>query len=131
VARPKKSDALDADAVISAIREGKTQTEVAKESGLSVSRLNEWLHSDPERSARAREAMEASAEAWLDRGHAYLVDALPDNAEIARARALEQHCARRAAIRNPKRYGDKIEQTIEVGEKLEKIVRTVVDPAKS
>ena len=126
----KKADSLDEDAVISAIREGKTQTEVARESGLAVSKLNEWLHSTPERSARARDAMKASAESWLDRGHQYLLEAPPDSAEIARARALEQHCARRAAIRDPKRCGDKLETTVEVGERLEKIVRTVVDPQK-
>ena len=50
--------------------------------------------------------MEASAEAWLDRGLGVLTDA-KDMLEVHRARAIEQHCARRAAIRNPQRYGDR------------------------
>ena len=102
------TDSLDADTIIAKIADGATQREIAEEFGLSASRLNEWLHADPERSARAREAMEISAEAWLDRGLDALTAAEPEAVEIARARAIEQHCARRAAIRNPRRYGDKL-----------------------
>jgi transcriptional regulator with XRE-family HTH domain len=106
-----KIEAVGEDGIIDMIFEGKTQTEVAATLGIGVSRLNVWLHANPERSARAREAMAASAEAWLDRGFDALNSAPPDAQEIARARAIEQHCARRAAIRNPKQYGDKIETT--------------------
>lgn len=102
-------DILDEQTVIALIAEGATQRELAEKFGVRLSALNGWLHATEERSARAREAMMVSAEAWLDRGMQALMDAPPDNAEIARARAIEQHCARRAAIRNPRRYGDKIQ----------------------
>ncbi len=100
------------DSLIMRIAEGATQAELAGRLGVGVGSLNNWLHKEPERSGRAREAMRVSAEAWLDRGLKALNDALPDNAEIARARAIEQHCARRAAIRDPKRYGDKLQTEV-------------------
>jgi hypothetical protein len=50
--------------------------------------------------------MSESAESWLDRGLQALTAAASDNVEIQRARAIEQHCARRAAIRNPQ-YRDR------------------------
>ena len=101
------TDALDEDKIIALILEGSTQREIAESHGVSVGLLNWWIHATVERSARAREAMETSAEAWLDRGLESLLQAPPDTSEIARARAIEQHCARRAAIRNPRRYGDR------------------------
>jgi transcriptional regulator with XRE-family HTH domain len=98
----EKLDALGIDTVASRIEAGETQAELARSIGVDVGTLNRWLHSDPQRSARAREAMTVSAEAMQDRGLDALLSAPPDNAEIARARALEQHWARRAAIRNPR-----------------------------
>ena len=108
--KPTKTQTIESvgvDSILSMIRGGKAQTEIAAELGVGTSTLNEWLHGDPERSARTREAMAVSAETWLDRGLVALQDAPPEAAEIARARAIEQHCARRAAIRDPARYGDR------------------------
>lgn len=104
-----KLDALGIDALAEWIERGGSQYEISRDLGVSVGSLNGWLHATPERSVRARAAMASSAEAWVDRGHQYLVEAPGDAVEIARARALEQHCARRAAIRNPRRYGDKLD----------------------
>ena len=101
-------EAQGEEAILAKINGGLAQSEVAAEIGVSVGSLNGWLHENPERSARVRVAMASSAETWLDRGYAALRDAPGENAEIARARAIEQHCARRAAIRDPKRYGDKL-----------------------
>lgn len=106
-----KLDAHDFDDVLSRIEEGTSQAEIAKDLDCAVSTLNAWLHSTPERSARARTAMQASAESWLDRGLNYVVSARSDAVEIARARIMEQHCARRAAIRNPATHGDKLDLT--------------------
>ena len=99
---------LDEDDILSRIRGGSAQAEIAEELGIAASTLNEWLHRDPERSARARDAMAISAETWLDRGMRVLRDAERDQVEVARARALEQHYARRAAIRDPHRYADRV-----------------------
>jgi transcriptional regulator with XRE-family HTH domain len=111
MAKRPAQDAIEAkgeDWIFGEMGTGRSQTEIAQNIGVSVALLNYWLHANPERSARAKEAMERSAESWLDRGLETLLQALSDNAEIARARAIEQHCARRAAIRNPRRYGDKL-----------------------
>lgn len=97
------------DAIITRIEGGESQAEIARSFGLNPATVNAYLHETIERSARTKEAMTASAESWLDRGLQTLVDAPPEPAEIARARAIEQHCARRAAIRNPAGYGDKID----------------------
>lgn len=103
-----KLNAIGEDAVIEWITVGQTQAEICEKAGVGVGRLNAWLHENPDRSARARDAMKVSAEAWQDRGLKAIMDAAPDAVEIARARAIEQHCARRAAIRDPRRHGDKI-----------------------
>jgi len=99
---------LGIDHILDLIYAGQSQTEIARNLNISVASLNGYIHSRPEWSARAKQVYQESAESWIDRGHAYLVEAASDNAEIQRARALEQHCARRAAIRNP-RYRDKVD----------------------
>ena len=97
------------ESIVERIESGESQREVARSFGVSSSKLHYWLRSTVERSARIDEAMKLSAEGWLDRGLDAIIAADPDPAEIARARAIEQHCARRAAIRNPAGYGDKID----------------------
>ena len=102
------AEALGFDAAIERIENGDSMREIAGELGVSVGFIHGWLRSSVERSARVDAAMEMSAESWLDRGLNELTTANSKNA-VLKARAIEQHCARRAAIRNPKRYGDKIE----------------------
>jgi transcriptional regulator with XRE-family HTH domain len=126
-----KLNAYGEEPICELIRDGKTQDEIAADIGISAGALNNWLHANGERSARARAAMSLSAETWLDRGLKALIQAEPEASEIARARAIEQHCARRAAIRDPKRYGDKIETTHEVGDSIQKIARTLVKPSSN
>lgn len=99
----------DFDLIVDQISSGSSMAEIAAERGMRLTTLWDLLRSKPEWSARVDEAMKLSAEGWLDRGLQTLVAADPDPAEIARARAIEQHCARRAAIRNPAGYGDKID----------------------
>jgi DNA-directed RNA polymerase subunit N (RpoN/RPB10) len=110
------------------IESGESQSEIAESLGLAVSKLNEFINrpDHAERSARARQL---SAEAWYDRGFNALVNADRDQAEIARARAIEQHCARRAAIRNPQ-YRDKqdVNATLSGGITVERIERVIVRP---
>lgn len=106
----EKIESVGEDKIISLIRDGETQASIAQSIQVSVGSLNEWLHETDERSARARYAMSVSAEAWLDKGLTALEQAERDPSEIARAKAIEQHCARRAAIRNPQ-YRDKVDNT--------------------
>jgi len=119
---------LGIDTILDLIYAGQSQTEIARNLNISVASLNTYIHSRPEWSARAKQIYQESAESWIDRGHAYLVEAPSDNAEIQRARALEQHCARRAAIRNP-RYRDNVsvEHTGQV--EVRSITRRIIDTA--
>ena len=102
------AEALGFDAAIERIENGDSMREIAGELGVSVGFIHGWLRSSVERSARVDAAMEMSAESWLDRGLNELTTAPDSKNALLKARAIEQHCARRAAIRNPKRYGDKI-----------------------
>jgi hypothetical protein len=104
-----KLAAVGLDAILEKMRAGESGMEIADEIGVGVARLWDWLRSTPDRSARVDAAMLASAEGWVDRGLRTLLEADSDPTEIARARAIEQHCARRAAIRAPKTHGDKLE----------------------
>lgn len=104
-------EALGENAILERIQSGVSMTEIANELGCNVGSLSRWLHADPQRSARATSVMTESAESWLDRGLQALTEAASDNAEIQRARAIEQHCARRAAVRNPL-YRDKVDVSL-------------------
>jgi len=113
MAPPKKAqsklEALGFEKVLDKMRAGESGMEIADEVGVSNAALWDWLRRDVERSARVDAAMLQSAEGWVDRGLRTLIEADSDPSEIARARAIEQHCARRAAIRAPKTHGDKLE----------------------
>jgi hypothetical protein len=79
--------------------------------GSTFSSLNRYLN-EPSRKEEAEAAKLNSAESWLDRGTESLEDARgKDSVAVQWARAYEQHCARRAAIRNP-RYSDR--QSVEL-----------------
>lgn len=104
-AQSDKLDAIGIDALCERIESGETYREMAADIGVSVGLLTKWLTNDAHREQSAR-ALNNSAESWLDRGlHALNTADGSDarlGAEITRARAIAQECARRAAIRNPK-----------------------------
>lgn len=73
------------------------------------SRISEWIHSDAERSARAREALRRSS-ITCDYKAETAILGLSSNAtpgDIAKARELAQHYRWRAKVRNPHDYGEK------------------------
>ena len=95
------------DGILDSIRAGKSQSEIAKSLGVHCATLTRFLREDDERARQTDRAMTDSAEAWLDRGMRALEEARGmDTAAVQLARAVEQACARRAAIRNP-RYSEK------------------------
>jgi transcriptional regulator with XRE-family HTH domain len=108
-----KIAAVGLSAIAARIEAGSTQRELAREIGVDVQTLNQWLHADPQRSARTRDALAASAEALADRGHQAIEDAAPTMAEVTRARMLDQHWRWRAAIRNPA-YRERTDSTLQV-----------------
>lgn len=98
-----KLEAEGFDKVLSRIEGGESMSEIAGTLDVAVSVLWRWLRSTEERSARVDEAQRESAAGWLDRGLRTLERAsTASKAGVQKARAIEQHCARRAAILNPK-----------------------------
>ena len=94
---------IDVEDVLQRVEAGESQAEIARSLGtypMAISRLLDQSDEIKLRSARARER---SAEAWLDRGLETLEKALDKESgmDASAARADEQACARRAALRNP------------------------------
>jgi hypothetical protein len=101
-------DALGIDALCEKLIAGCSQTKIAKDIGISIATLCNWIAADPERSARAREARIAAARSYDDIAEQVLVDAT-DPFGLAKARELASHYRWRASKSNPREYGDKIE----------------------
>lgn len=110
MAKGDKSSALDAfgiDAVCERLIAGDSQSQIADEVGVSIALLSTWLSSDPERSARAREARTAAARQFDEKAEAELRDA-SDPFTLARAKELAHHFRWRASKVAPRDYGDKL-----------------------
>ena len=92
---------IDTDKALKLVEEGLSYDDIAIQMGVDRRTVIRKLDALPD-SAHAR-AREASAEAWLDRGFEQLTAALDKggNVDPSAARAYEQACARRAALRNP------------------------------
>jgi hypothetical protein len=92
---------IDTAQALSMVEQGLTYDEIALKFGVArstvLAKLDEF---DASAHLRARTI---SAESWLDRGLEPLQQALDkgSNIDAAAARAYEQACARRAALRNP------------------------------
>jgi hypothetical protein len=104
----KKCDEFGIDEVAERLMGGETQTSVAAVIGVSQATLINWIASDPERSARAREARIAAARTFDDMAEQVLLNAL-DTFGLAKARELASHYRWKAAKANPREYGEKIE----------------------
>jgi transposase-like protein len=107
----QKIVAFGIDAIIECLEEDKSYEDIAKTIGVRRSSVHEWVAADAERSARAKSALEFSAD-QCDLKAENILKNLPKNgtrAEIAQAKELAEHYRWRARVRNPKRYGDKIE----------------------
>lgn len=100
-------DAYGMDAVSDHLSNGVTMTAIAAEVGVSVGQLSQWLASDEERSARARESRIHAARVW-DEKALEAIEQAGDPFELQRARELAQHFRWRASKTAPKDYGDKL-----------------------
>lgn len=107
-------EAVGLEAVIGMIEDGDSLTKIAKGIGVARNSLVTWLDADPDRSARARSAIEAAAEADDERAleaiEALNKDSTPG--DIAKAREKASHHRWRAKIKNPRRYGDRIQAEV-------------------
>ena len=98
---------LSEDDIIDMIRDGDSLRAIARVVGADHTTLHRWLHSDPQRSARVREARTMAAEAFEERASQGIEDA-KDAFELAKARELAHHYRWAAKVRNPAQYGDKM-----------------------
>ena len=111
MSEPAALVAIGEDAILQRIESGESQAEIARSLKIDAGDLSRWLRATDQRSARARDARAASAEAWLDRGLDGLLSATPDAVAVTRARYVAQECARRAGQRNPA-YREKVDSTV-------------------
>lgn len=104
-APPRK--ARDIAVICQRIADGQSLTAIAKAEGVTTGALSMWVESDPERSARAREARALSARTWDDKAET-VIDEAGDPFELAKAKELAHHYRWRASKIAPREYGDKV-----------------------
>ena len=110
--QPTIADRIEAfgiEAVCERLSNGMTMTALAEEIGVTVGKLSQWIASDEEHSARAREARIHAARIWDEKALSVVEQAL-DPFELARAKELAHHYRWRASKTAPKEYGDKVTQ---------------------
>lgn len=109
-----KIAAMGLEAIIEELEQGASVSQIAKNLGVGIGRLHEWLHK-PERSARVVSAMQAGAEAYEARAVDILEEARQEIRDdpgisgsiVALARERAQAAWRQASVRDPRRYSDK------------------------
>ena len=110
--QPTIADRIEAfgiEAICERLSNGVTMTAIAEEIGVTVGKLSQWIASDEEHSARAREARIHAARIWDEKALSVVEQAL-DPFELARAKELAHHYRWRASKTAPKEYGDKVTQ---------------------
>ena len=105
----ERIDAFGIEAVCERLANGVTMTAIAEEIGVTVGKLSQWIASDEEHSARAREARIHAARIWDEKALSVIEQAL-DPFELQRAKELAHHYRWRASKTAPKEYGDKVTQ---------------------
>lgn len=130
-----KINAIGIDAICVMIEQDMHYTQIAASIGVSQPLLSEWIAADPDRSARAKESRQKSANACDIKAETALM-AIGDEAkagEIARQRELASHYRWRAKVRNPREYGDKLNLDADVtvktmtDEQLDSRISALVD----
>lgn len=103
------------ETIIDAIIDGKTFREIASSLDCSLSHFHRFITSE-EHSARVSTALTISASSYANKGEEVLIGAYADRIEITRARELAQHYRWMAGKRNPKEYGDRVQQDVVIKE---------------
>ena len=104
------------DEIVEYLLEGYSFRQIAEILKVKLTTLHDFTHRS-EHSARVREALEYSAQTFDDKAEEVLISAEGTKEELMRARELAQHYRWKAAKRNPRRFGDKVDVTTD-GEKL-------------
>ena len=105
----ERIEAFGIEAVCERLANGVTMTAIAEEIGVTIGKLSQWIASDEEHSARAREARIHAARIWDEKALSVIEQAL-DPFELQRAKELAHHYRWRASKTAPKDYGDKVTQ---------------------
>lgn len=110
--RPNRIDQrIDVDTVCNMILRGDTQDAIAASIKVDAAELCRWIAADEQRSARVREARSKSAEAFAGMAIAEIRSAA-DPFELAKAKELAHHYRWMASKRNPKDFGDKVQNEV-------------------
>lgn len=104
---PEKMAAYGEQRVMDELADGKPMRHIADEAGVSFGSLSVWIATDPDRSARAREARIHAARIWDEKAVAVIEDAR-DPFELSQAKELAHHYRWRASKTAPRDYGDKV-----------------------
>jgi hypothetical protein len=103
-----KKQVIDIEFVITRLIEGDTYRKISEKLGVPLTTLHDFT-SKSEHFARAKEALNYSADTFADKAEQVLLDAKANLIEISRARELSQYYKWKAAKRSPQRYSDKVQ----------------------
>lgn len=95
------------DKLCEQIVEGKLQREIAREIGVGIASLVEWIAKDEERSRRVKEARRLAARVYVETAEQDIRDAA-DPFELAKAKELAHHKRWYASKMAPADLGDKL-----------------------
>ena len=107
------NEKINIDELCEMLIAGKRYRDIAKHFGTSLTSLTNYI-ANSEHSARARAALEASADLIADEAENCLKKAPSSMPEIQRAKELSQYYKWRAATRNRAKYNDKVDITQKV-----------------
>lgn len=108
MAKKNQLNDLGVEWLCSRIIDGYSQTAIAREMGIGVSTLSDWIAGDPERSAHVREARVSAARTFSEKAEIVIAEA-SDPFALAKAKELAHHYRWQASKASPREYGDKIE----------------------
>ena len=98
------------DELLDMIIDGNTFRQMAAKHEVSISTVHTFL-TLPEHAARTGAALALSAAQYADKAEEVLLDAVGTKEELSRAKELAQHYRWKAAKRDPKKYGEKLDLT--------------------
>ena len=93
------------------LAEGQHLTGMAKEVGVTLATLLEWINRDPNRRAQFSEARRRTAQMWEERAEKVLLEAKGKD-ELYKARELAHHYRWRASKIAPREYGVHVTQEV-------------------
>lgn len=99
-------DAYGLESILDDIVNGLNYLQIAAKINVSKASFVRWLALDADRSARARDALQLSAQTEDDKAEMTL---LRTDLDPHTKRELAQHYRWRARVRNPRDYGDKLQ----------------------